>query len=66
MIEQAGARRCELHHPEVLAQLGVGVDREAELVAVEVLRALDVRDGDHEHLECHVHRPDASCHHPAT
>ena len=49
-----GARRRELDQPEVVAGGDVGVEPPAE-ARVELLRAVDVRDGDDDHLELHVH-----------
>ena len=53
MTEQPGAGRRELHHAEALAVVEVGVEPPPE-VRVELLRAIDVRNGDDDDLELHV------------
>lgn len=50
-----GARRDELHDAEIRAGARVDEQFEAGLVDVEVLRAVDVADGDHHELERPVH-----------
>jgi hypothetical protein len=54
----AGARRRELDDAEVVTGGEVGVEPPAE-ASVELLRAVDIRDGDDHHLELHVGRPGA-------
>src|SRR5918997_7200861 len=48
-------RRGQLHDAELLADLGVVVDVEPQLLGVERFGAVHVRDGDHHHLERPVH-----------
>ena len=53
-----GARRARgrhLHDAELLARLVIHVEREAQLVGVERLRPVDVRDRDEHELELQVH-----------
>src|ERR671913_299236 len=47
--------RCELHEAHLVADLGVEVDDEADLLAVEVLRPVHVLDGDRHNFELPVH-----------
>ena len=54
-IEHAGAGRRELDDPEAVVDGEVGVEPPPE-AAVELLRAVDVRDGDDDDLELHVDR----------
>jgi dihydrofolate reductase len=51
----ARSGRGELDDPVALAHRGVVVDVEAELLGVEGLRAVHVRDGDDHHFESPVH-----------
>jgi hypothetical protein len=51
----ARSGRGELDNPEVVGELRVGVDLEADLLGVELLRPLHVGDGNDDHLERHVH-----------
>ena len=53
-----GARRRELDHAEVLTAVEVGVEPPPE-PPVELLRAVDIRDGDDDDLELHVDFRDA-------
>ena len=48
------ARRRELDDPEAVIEGEVGVEPPSE-PPVELLRAVDIRDGDDDHLELHVH-----------
>ena len=50
-----GARRRELDHAQVVTAGEVGVEPPPEL-RVELLRAVDIRDGDDDDLELHVDR----------
>src|SRR4029077_9506923 len=52
------AGRRELDHAEVFTGGEVGVEPPPE-ARVELLRAVDIRDGDDDHLELHVASPDA-------
>ena len=51
----AGARRRELDHAEVVLVSVVGVEPPSEL-RVELLRAIDVGDGEDDDLKLHVNR----------
>src|ERR1700722_5449558 len=53
-----GARRRELDYAEVFAVIEVGVEPPPEL-GVELLRAVNIRDGDDDDLELHVGWRDA-------
>ena len=53
-----GARRRELHDAEVVAAGEVGVEPPPK-PPVELLRAVDIRDGDDDDLELHVESSDA-------
>ena len=53
MTEHAGARRRELDHAEVVTRGEIGVEPPPE-PSVELLRAVDIRDGDDDQLELHV------------
>ena len=55
----AGARRRELDQAEAAGGGDVGVDPPAEAAHVELLCALDIRDGEDDHLEVHVDGPGA-------
>src|SRR5918997_30422 len=48
-------RRGQLHDVVALADLGVVVDVESQLLCVERFGAIHVRDGDHNHLKSPVH-----------
>ena len=52
----AGARRRELDHAEVVTAGEVGVEPPPE-ARVELLRAINVRNGDDDDFELHVDRP---------
>ena len=54
----SGARRRELDYAEVVTVVEVGVEPPPEL-RVELLRAVDIRDGDDDDLELHVDFRDA-------
>ena len=49
-----GARRRQLDEPDLVADRVVVVEREARLLDVEPLGAVDVRDGDGDELELHL------------
>ena len=55
VIEHAEPGRRHLHDAELLARLVIDVEREAELLGVERLRPVDVRDRDEHELELQVH-----------
>src|SRR5437879_2377159 len=50
-----GARRAELHDPEVVAGAVVDVDAEADLVGIERFGSIHVGDGDDDELQAPVH-----------
>jgi hypothetical protein len=54
-----GAGRCKLDHAEVFTVVVVGVEAPPELPTVELFGAVDIRDGDDNYLELHVHFRDA-------
>src|SRR5580704_16112970 len=54
-----GARRRELNHAKVLTVVVVGVESPPE-PRVELLRAIDIRDGDNDDFELHVDFRNAS------
>ncbi len=54
-IEHARAGRRELHAPERVTGDVIPIQPPAE-IAVEALGAIDIRDGNDDHLEFHVHR----------
>ena len=54
-----GAARCELDDPEAVVEAEVGVEPPPE-PPVELLRAVDIRDGDDDRLELHIDSRDAS------
>src|SRR6266436_4045544 len=54
----SGARRRELDHAEVVTVVIVGVEPPPE-PPVELLRAVDIRDGDDDHLEFRLDSCDA-------
>ena len=49
------AGRGHLHNPHCLARADIVVEAEADLAGVEVLRGIDIADGDGNDLELHVH-----------
>ena len=56
--DRAGrAGRRQLHDPHVVADAGVVVDDEADLLAVEALGPVHVRHRDHHQLELPIHQP---------
>jgi hypothetical protein len=54
-MEQPDPGGGELNDPVPLADLGVVVDVEPELLGVERLRTVHVRDGDPHHFERPIH-----------
>src|SRR5262252_10634730 len=50
-----GTWRCKLNHAEIFPVVEVSVEPPPELPAVEFFGAIDIRNGDDDNFELHVH-----------